>query len=143
MTRLSGVIPVDIPVDGRASARQRLLRANDAELVALRISEHRPRLVASLTDVDGSRPEGDEALNLRLTFAGSGVGAWVEIEMHTVLDDLVLGARHETDADGRVVGWADDDLPIAFGEDGPVEHLAPEPGQPKEIVGIDDNVVEG
>ena len=63
--------------------------------------------------------------------------------MYAVLDDLVVGAGHEADADWRVVGWANDDLPLAFGEDGPVERLAPEAGQSKEIVGIDDNVVEG
>jgi hypothetical protein len=39
--------------------------------------------------------------------------------MHSVLDDLVVGARHESDADGCVVGWAEDDLPLAFGEDEP------------------------
>ena len=135
------MFPADI--HGCASARQGLLRADDAELVALWISEHRPRLVASLTDVDRSCPEGDKAFDLRLTFAGAGVGPRAEIEMHTVLDDLVVGARHEADADGCVVSWADDDLPFAFGEDRPVEHLAPESGQPKEIVGIDDYVVEG
>ena len=51
------------------SARQRLLGPDDAELVALRISENGPRLVASLTDIDGSCPESDEALDLRFTFA--------------------------------------------------------------------------
>ena len=73
------------------SARQRPLRPDDAELVALWISEDSPRLVAPLTDVDGSRPEGDEALDLRFTFAGTGVDARIEAEMHTVLDDLVVG----------------------------------------------------
>ena len=63
--------------------------------------------------------------------------------MNTVLDDLVIGARHEADANRRVVGGADDDLALAFGEDWPVKHLAPEAGQPREIVGIDDDVVEG
>jgi hypothetical protein len=96
-----------------------------------------------LTDVDGSCPEGDEALDLRVTFGGAGAGARVEIEVDAVLDDLLVRARHEADADGCVVGWADDDLALAFGENRPVEHIAPEPGQSEEIVGIDDDVVEG
>lgn len=129
--------------DGYVSARQRLLRANDAEFVAFRISEHCPRLVASLTDIDGSCPEGDEALDLRLAFAGADVEARVEIEMHPVLHNLLVGAGHEADADGSIVGRTDDDLPLAFGQDGPAEHLAPEPGQSGKIAGIDDDVVEG
>ena len=104
-----------------SSTGQRLLRADDAELVALWIGENDPCLVASLTDVDGSCAEGDEALDLRFTFAGTGVVTWVEIEMPAVLDDLVVGARHKAYADGRIVGRADDDLPLAFGEDGPVD----------------------
>ena len=77
------------------SARQRLLGADDAELVALRIGHNGPSLVASLTDIEGSCPETDEAIDLRFTFRGAGLGTWIEIEMHTILATLssVLGMK--------------------------------------------------
>ena len=46
---------------------------------------------APLTDVDASCPEGDEALDLRLTVAGAGVGAG---EIVGIDDDMVEVHRH-------------------------------------------------
>jgi len=69
--------------------------------------------------------------DLRFAFTATGVGTRVEIEMHTVLHDLVVGTRHEADADASIVGRTHDDLPLAFGQYGPAEHLAPEAGQPR------------
>ena len=67
------------------------LGPDDAELVALRIGQNGPSLVASLTDIDGSCPVTDEAIDLRFTFRGAGLGTWIEIEMHTILATLSSG----------------------------------------------------
>jgi hypothetical protein len=80
------------------------------------ISEHRPRLVASLADIDGLCPKSNEAFDLGLRFAGLESSTGLRSEMHSVLDDLVVGARQQADVEGCVVGSADDDLPLAFGE---------------------------
>src|SRR3954453_4809197 len=57
------------------------------ELVAIGISHHHPADLA-LADVDPSRPEGDETLDLHLLIA---VDRWREVEMQSVLSRL----RHQ------------------------------------------------
>ncbi len=51
-------------------------------------------------------------------------------------------ARHEAHADGCVLVSADDDLALTLGENRPAERLRPEPGQPRQVVSVNDDVME-
>ena len=62
--------------------------------------------------------------------------------MHPVLDRLGISGRHEADADGCVLVGPDDDLALALGKDLPAQRLRPEPGQPGQIVGVNDDVMK-
>ena len=64
------------------AAERSLLGGEDAELVALGIGQHHPGLVA-LTDVDVTRPEGDDAVDLGPLV----VGPEVEVDDGTRLAD--------------------------------------------------------
>ena len=57
-------------------------------------------------------------------------------------DRLFRRRRHEAQPDrGRLVG-TDHHLPGPLGEDPPAEHRGPEPRQSREIVGVDDDVMQ-
>src|SRR6188472_2968449 len=71
------------PFDDRRSAPRR----QDAELMAVGIGHHHPADRA-MADVDSSRPEGDETVDLRLLIT---VDRWGEVEVQPVLS----GLRHE------------------------------------------------
>src|SRR4029453_8154747 len=61
---------------------QALLRAYDAELIALRIGEHRPGLLAGLADVRPPGAEPDDPFDLGLAVLRIGI----EVEVQPVLD---------------------------------------------------------
>ena len=119
-------------------ADERVLRAYDAELVALWVGKDGPGLGAGLPDVDPLRPEREKAVDLLIAVCGAAG----EIEMQAVLNRLGLGDRHETHADRCVLIGPDDDLVLPFGQDLPAERLRPEPGQAGQIVSVNDDVVE-
>src|SRR5690349_3653616 len=85
-----------------------------------------------------TRPERDEAVDLLVAVRGAAG----QVEMHAVLDRLRIGDGHEAHADGRVHVGPDDDLVLPLGQDLPAQRLWPEPGQPGQIVSVDDDVVE-
>jgi hypothetical protein len=62
--------------------------------------------------------------------------------MQAVLDRFGVGNGHEADADGRVLVRPDDDLALTLGQNLPAECLRPEPGQPGQVVGVNDDVME-
>jgi hypothetical protein len=72
------------------SADQRLLGSEDAELVALRIGQHGPRLVARLPDVHSPGTKSKDAPDLCFPIVGPGVATRVEVEVDTVLDRLLV-----------------------------------------------------
>src|SRR5260370_18978271 len=121
------------------SADERFLRAYDAELVALRVGQHGPGLRAGLPDVDPARPQREEALDLLVAVFGGGG----EVEVHAVLDELFVGDGHEAHADRGVLVGPDDDLALSRGEHLPAQGPRPEPGQPGQVVTVDDDVVQG
>ena len=121
-----------------ALAGERLFRAHDAELIPLRVGQDGPGLGAGLPDVDPARPERKQAVNL-LIAVRSAAG---EVKMHTVLDRLGIGDRHEAHADGRVLVSPDDDLALTLGKNLPAERLRPEPGKAGQVVGVNDDVVK-
>src|SRR5450755_1294197 len=53
-----------------------------------------------------------------------------------------IGDRHEAHADGRVLVSPDDDLALTLAENLPAECLRPEPGQPGQIVSVNDDAIE-
>ena len=55
--------------DGMCSSNERLLLAQDAELVSLGVGENGPRLRAALPDVDQTCPERENPLDLDLGVA--------------------------------------------------------------------------
>ena len=56
--------------------------------------------------------------------------------------DRLIGNRHEADTYRCVLVSPDDDLVLALRENLPAKRLGPEPGQARQIVGVDDDVVE-
>src|SRR5215813_7176218 len=126
------------PAGCSALTGERFFRAHDAELVPLRVGQHSPGLSASLPDVDPARPERKQAVDLLIAVRGTGG----EVKMHTVLDPLGIGDRHEAHADRRVLVRPDDDLALALGKNLPAKRLRPEPGQAGQVVSVNDNVVK-
>jgi hypothetical protein len=62
--------------------------------------------------------------------------------MHAILDRLGIVDRHEAHADGRVLVGPDDDLILALAQYLPAKRLRPEPGQARQIMSINDDVVQ-
>ena len=114
------------------------LRAHYAELVSLRIGKDGPGLSAGLPDVDSARSERKKAVNFLIAVHGAAG----EVKMHEVLDRLGIGNRHEAHAGRRVLVGPDDDLVLARGENLPAERLRPEAGQARQIVRVNDDVME-
>ena len=117
---------------------ERFLQPHDAELVSLRVGENGPGLGAGLPDVDRARPERQKTVNLLITIRGAAG----EVEVHTVLNRFWIGDGHEADADGCVLVSPDDDLALALGKDLPAERTRPEPGQPRQVVRVNDDVLK-
>jgi hypothetical protein len=69
------------------------------------------------------------------------LGAGSKVEVHSVLDGLWIGDWHEADADRRILVRADDDFALALGKNLPAEGLGPEPCQHRQVVRVDDDVV--
>ena len=55
---------------------------------------------------------------------------------------LPLGHRHKAHADGRVLIGPDDDLAVTLRENRPAERLSPESGQSRQIMSVNDYVME-
>ena len=125
--------------DQPCSSDERFLRTQDTELVPLGIGEHGPRLRTALPDVDPSRAESENPLNLGVP----AVRAGGEVKVQTILHRFAVGHRHEADSHRRGFVSADDDLSLTLGQDLPVQHLGPEPGLSRQIMRIDDDVVQG
>ena len=62
--------------------------------------------------------------------------------MHAILDRLGIGDWHEAHADGRVLVGPDDDLIFALAQYLPAKRLRPESGQARQIMSINDDVVQ-
>ena len=82
-------------------------------------------------------PECEKPLDL-LVAVVRGAG---QIEVHAVLDRTGVGDRHKVHADGRVLVGPDDDLALPLGQKLPADRLDPEPGQPGQVEGVNDDVV--
>jgi hypothetical protein len=89
-------------------------------------------------DIDPARPEREKPVNLLIAVGGAGG----EIKVHTVLDRLGIGNRHQADADRRVLAGPDDDLVLTLGENLPAKRPRPEPRQARQVVSVNDDVVE-
>src|ERR1051325_9228623 len=70
-----------------------------AELVSLRVSQDGPGFSAGLPDAGPARPEGKKAAGLLLAVGGAAG----QVELHGVLDHLVIGDWQETPAGRRVL----------------------------------------
>jgi glucose/arabinose dehydrogenase len=62
--------------------------------------------------------------------------------VHAVLDDLCAGDRHEAHAHRRVLVGPDDNLALPLGQNLPAERLRPEPGQPRQVVSVNNDVMK-
>ncbi|MCU1511609.1 MAG: hypothetical protein JWO34_1449 [Arthrobacter sp.] len=95
-----------------------------AELVALGITQYHPTDVGALTHISSLRAKGEQALEL----LGSGYAISPEVEMQPVFDDLALGHRYHIDGrPGFVLRRDADDLAILL-DNMPAEDGAPEVG---------------
>jgi transposase len=130
---------IDLRGVGRSrwSSGERCFRAYHAELVTFRVGQDRPRLGAGLADVDPAGAQRQQTFDLRLAVFRLGG----QVEVDPVLERLRLGHRHEAQSDRRVLVWPDDDLALSLGQDVPAEGLRPEPGQPRQVVGVDNDVM--
>ena len=54
---------------------------------------------------------------------------------------LDVAHGHEADAHRRGRIGADDYLPLVLREDPPTQHLRPEPGESREVMGVEDDVI--
>jgi hypothetical protein len=62
--------------------------------------------------------------------------------VQVVLDRLRIRDRHKAQAGGGVLAGPDDDLVLTRAEDLPAGYLRPEPGQPRQVVSVSDDVME-
>src|SRR6266540_4436615 len=126
-------------MSGPCSNDERLLRTQDAKLVPLGVGEHGPGFRAALPDVDPARAERKNPLNLGV----AAVRAGGKVKVQTILHRFAVGRWHEADSHCCSFVGADDDLSLTLRQDLPVQHLGPEPGLSRQIVRIDDDVVQG
>jgi len=110
--------------DRSCSRDERFLRAQDAELVALGVGEHGPRLRAALPDVDPACAERENPFDLGVAAARAGG----EVKVQAVLHRFAVGHWHEADSHRCGFVGADDDFSLTLRQDLPVQHLGPEPG---------------
>src|SRR5918998_4969887 len=99
-----------------------LSRGQHAELVAIGIGHHHPADLA-LADVDPSRPEGGETLDLRSLVAGS---RWSEVEVQSVLSGLRHQRRTAPGDLRAAVRRADRGLLVLVPDQRPAQRVAPE-----------------
>src|SRR5215471_9150953 len=117
---------------------ERFLRAHHTELVTLGVGKDSPGLSAGLSDVHPPCPELEKAVNLLIAIGGAAG----EVDVHAILDRLGIGNGHEAHADWRVLVGPDDDLVLALAQYLPAKGPRPEPGQARQIVSINDDVVQ-
>jgi len=121
-----------------ALADERFLGAHYAELVIFRVGKDSPGFSAGLSDVYPARPEREKAVNLLIAIGGAGG----EVKMHAILDSLGIGDRHKAHADRCVLVGPDHDLVLALRQHLPAKRLGPEPGQARQVVSVNHDVVE-
>ncbi|ABK69872.1 hypothetical protein MSMEG_5115 [Mycolicibacterium smegmatis MC2 155] len=85
-----------------------------AELVALRVGEYHPTLLA-LPDVDVARAQADQPVDLGLLVVGG------EVDVEAVLDGLAVGHREEQPDGALSRRWRQHDVPVGVGVLGPPE----------------------
>lgn len=103
-----------------------------------RVGQHRPGLCASLPDADPLRPRREKPLNLLFAVLRTAD----QVEVQAALYRLRIGDRHETHANGRVLVSPDDDLALTLAENLSAECLRLEPGQPGQIVSVNNDAME-
>jgi hypothetical protein len=104
------------PGSGRAIGGQH------TELIAIGIGHHHPADLA-LADVDSSRPERDETVDLRLLIT---VSRWSEVEMQPVLPGLRLQWRTAPRDLRTAARRADRGLLVLVPDQRPAQRCAPE-----------------
>jgi hypothetical protein len=128
------------PVTGDRSetpaARQEVVgRPDDAELIALGVSEHDVFFLRALTDVDVSATQRDQSLD-RFRLVVERGGRQVEVESVRV-SPLRLRDTPEFDPEPRAIGRHETDDAVRFVTDIPAQRLGPKARQPERIVRIE------
>jgi hypothetical protein len=108
-------------------------RGQHAELVALRVGEYNPGLLA-LSDVDPLRAEADEALDLRVTVM------WAEVKVQSVLHYLPLRDSDEQQPRAPIGRRTDLELLGIVVHDHPAERVQPPAAEGSGIAGVDDDL---
>jgi hypothetical protein len=108
-------------------------RRQHAELVALRVGEHYPGLLA-LSDVDPLRAEADEALDLRVTVI------WAEVKVQPVLHYLSLRDSDEQQPRAPIGHRTDLELLGIVVHDHPAERVQPPAAEGSGIARVDDDL---
>ena len=126
------------------SADQVGLRSDHAELVALGIGQDGPRLVAALTDVHAPRARGRRAAATSASrSAGVASAPGLRSRWTRFLTTLSSGDGMKQSPIGASSAGPTITSALALGQDRPAEGGAPEPGQRREVMGVDHDVVEG
>src|SRR5690606_25910931 len=109
--------------------------AEDAELVALGIGEHDPRLVAGLPDVGVPGTQRQEALDLRFLVVRA------KIDVQPVLAGLLV--RRDSEQQARLAVGRGTDLEFLVGlvHDHPAQRLLPPAAERDRAGGVDDELL--
>jgi hypothetical protein len=102
------------------------------------VGKNGPGLGAGLPDIHPPVTKRKDALDLGLLLARIRA----QVEMEAILGRLDVAHGHEADAHRRGRIGTDDDLLLVLREDLPTQHLRPEPGEGREVMGVDDDVVQ-
>ena len=106
-------------------------RSEHTELVALRIGEHDPRLLA-LSDVRSRRAERKQPLDLDVSVV------WPEVEVQPILDRLRLRDLDEEESRQAIRSGSNLELVGIVVDDHPAERLPPPPPEAARMPCIDD-----
>src|SRR5215207_430729 len=110
-------------------------RGENAELVALRVGQHYPALLA-LADVDMPCAKTEDAIDLGLLVIGA------EVEVDAVLDDLVVGHSDKQPVGSGAGRRVQYDVTVVVDVLRPAQHLRPPGTQRGGVVGVDADFVE-
>ena len=111
-----------------------VLGLEEAELVALRVGEHDPKLFA-LADIHAVSSHSQEAVDF------SGLVVRVEIQMQAALGDLGVKHRHKGQAWQPVRSGPDRVLVLGLSHDRPAESVRPPSPQHNGVRRVDDDVL--
>src|SRR4051812_49254615 len=109
-------------------------RSEHAELIALRIGEHDPRMVA-LSQVRPRRAECKQPLDFDVSVV------WPEVEVQAILDRLRLRDGGEEEPRQTIRGGSNLELVGVVADDDPTERLPPPPSEAARIACIDDRLL--